>query len=304
MKKFGEAIAEWMVANKKNSIKPSSYDRLETSLTLMKRYSLYWLSIDEIDDRQIQKYLNDLVADGYALSTIKKQYHLLTDYITYANVRGIIDRPYHKVVVLPSRIAVHKKAKEIVAYSVEEQERLNDIFDSLERPAYLAAILMEETGMRIGEVLALGWNDIDWRRRAVSVNKTVVRLGNHRKSYIQNEPKSYTSKRTIPLSKRAFRVLSEVKLRNNSDFVVHDDRGDPLSYEAVRWQITKACEQVDVPYRGQHAFRHTFATNCYNRGCDVKILSKLLGHSDVTITYNTYIHLFGDALEEMRNIID
>ena len=52
-----------------------------------------------------------------------------------------------------------------------------------------------------------------------------------------------------------------------------------------------------------HVFRHTFATNCYYRGCDVKILSKLLGHSSVTVTYNTYIHLFGDALEEMRAVL-
>lgn len=59
------------------------------------------------------------------------------------------------------------------------------------------------------------------------------------------------------------------------------------------------------PYNGHgnHALRHTCATNCYNRGCDVKILSKLLGHADVSITYNIYIHLYGDALEEMRSVI-
>ena len=67
--------------------------------------------------------------------------------------------------------------------------------------------------------------------------------------------------------------------------------------------INKACDLAGVKYLGQHVFRHTFATNCYARGCDVKVLSKLLGHSDVTITYNTYIHLFGDALEEMRKVI-
>ena len=62
-------------------------------------------------------------------------------------------------------------------------------------------------------------------------------------------------------------------------------------------------KQPFLPYLGMHAFRHTFATNCYERGCDVKILSKLLGHSDVAITYNIYIHLYGDALEEMRRVV-
>ena len=71
----------------------------------------------------------------------------------------------------------------------------------------------------------------------------------------------------------------------------------------MRYQIQLACAQVNVPYLGQHVFRHTFATNCYERGCDVKILPKLLGHADVTVTYNVYIHLFGDALEEMRSVV-
>ncbi|MBQ7850102.1 MAG: tyrosine-type recombinase/integrase [Clostridia bacterium] len=76
-----------------------------------------------------------------------------------------------------------------------------------------------------------------------------------------------------------------------------------LSYEAIRYQINHACADAGVSYKGQHAFRHTFATNCYKKGADVKILSKLLGHSDVSITFNVYIHLFGDALEEMRSVI-
>ena len=82
-----------------------------------------------------------------------------------------------------------------------------------------------------------------------------------------------------------------------------DRYGEPLTYEAVRYQIQFACAKANLPYLGMHVFRHTFATNCYNRGCDVKILSKLLGHADVAITYNTYIHLYGDALEEMRKVI-
>ena len=57
----------------------------------------------------------------------------------------------------------------------------------------------------------------------------------------------------------------------------------------------KAC----VPYRGEHVFRHTFATNCYHKGVDVKILSRLLGHADVNITYNIYVHLYGDGFDEM-----
>ena len=70
-------------------------------------------------------------------------------------------------------------------------------------------------------------------------------------------------------------------------------------YEALRWQTKCACRDAGIQYRGEHVFRHTFATNCYYKGMDIKILSRLLGHADVNITYNIYVHLYGDGFEEM-----
>ena len=72
-----------------------------------------------------------------------------------------------------------------------------------------------------------------------------------------------------------------------------------VTCEALRWQTKCACRDAGIEYRGEHVFRHTFATNCYYKGMDIKILSHLLGHADVNITYNVYIHLFGDGFEEM-----
>lgn len=304
MKIFRDCVSEWMVNYKKHSVKAATYDRLETSFILMDRYKIAWLPIDQIDSDYMQEYVNSLVEDGYSLSTIKKQFHLITAFMDHANVKGIIDRPYHKGVKLPSRSIVKKCKKEVVAYDATEQEKLRAVLMSLEKPSYAAAILMMETGMRIGEVLALSWDDINFKRRFVDIRKTFVRIGNHRKSYIQNEAKSYSSNRPVPLSSRALDLLERLRLnQNGSEFVICNDNGDPLTYEAVRWQIKKACEEAGVPYYGQHVFRHTFATNCYYRGCDVKKLSKLLGHADVNVTYNVYIHLFGDDLEDMRSVV-
>ena len=71
------------------------------------------------------------------------------------------------------------------------------------------------------------------------------------------------------------------------------------AYEALRWKTKCACRDAGVQYRGEHVFRHTFATNCYYKGMDIKILSRLLGHADVNITYNIYVHLYGDGFDEM-----
>ena len=62
-------------------------------------------------------------------------------------------------------------------------------------------------------------------------------------------------------------------------------------------------KQGGIEFRGEHVFRHTFATNCYHKGIDVKILSRLLGHADVNVTYNTYVHLYGDGFDEMYSAL-
>lgn len=305
MKNLHEAIYEWLVSYKKNSVKASTYDRLMVSLDLMDKYQISEMPIDVLDVSDLQSYVNRLVDDGYALTTIKKQMHLIGGWVSHANLMGFINRPIHKGVKLPSESSVKKHKKEVIAYTHEEQESLKRVLYRGDSMAWYAAVMMMETGMRVGEVLALCWSDIDWRRRAVRINKTVVRLGDSRRCYVQKGAKSYTSNRTIPLSTEAFDLLTFLKETNSSlsDYIFHNKSGDFLSYETLRWWVRKACEEAGVPYYGQHVFRHTFATNCYENGCDVKVLSKFLGHSDVTITYNVYIHLFGDALEEMRLIV-
>ena len=167
---------------------------------------------------------------------------------------------------------------------------------------------MLEAGLRIGEVLALRWEDVLWNRKALIVRRTLIRMSSETGiTYVQDSPKSKTSRRTIPLSQRAIEVLQKINNRLSTSegyiFAREDDSSLPYSYSSVEFHIKRLCKDLGIAYRGMHAFRHTFATNCYERGCDVKILSKLLGHADVAITYNIYIHLYGDALEEMRKVL-
>lgn len=299
-------IEEWMVEYKKTSVKPSTYDRLVGSLALMDRYPISTIMTDKLQVVDIQRYINKLLEDGYALTTIKKQLHLISGFIEHANLLGLLSRPLHKGVKLPSEATVKKHRKQVIAYTRDEQDALRQILMRNDNVAYNAVLIMLETGMRVGEVLALSWSDIDWKRRAVRINKTVVHVVHKKRSYIQNSAKSYSSNRTIPLSREALDILKRMKENEDvfSNVIFHDRNGDMLSYEKLRWWTQKACDEAGVSYYGQHVFRHTFATNCYEKGCDVKMLSRLLGHADVTITYNVYIHLFGDALEEMRSVVD
>ena len=305
MKNLAEAIEDWMVSYKKTSVKAATYDRMLYMLYQLEHYAISKVIVDKLTSLDIQNYVNELVEDGYSLSTIKKQFHLISEFVTYANLNDIILKPLHKGVKLPSESIVKKRKREVMAYDKEEQERLMKFLMLGRHPAHLSAALMMETGLRIGEVLALTWDNVDWNRKCLRVCKTIVLLGDSRHSFVQSGAKSFTSNRVIPLSATAYEILRMLRYNDDSElgYVFHNMRGEYLSYETVRYQIQKICSEANVPYLGQHVFRHTFATNCYNKGCDVKVLSKFLGHSDVTTTYNIYIHLFGDALEEMRSIV-
>lgn len=304
--KLGTAILKWLNDYQKMLVKAATFDRLLVSHSMLSRYPIAEIDICELTTQDVQDYLGTLVDDGYALTTIKKQKALVSSYLRFAFSQGLIFRPIYEVVRLPSKSLVKKPAREIEVYEIEEQQRLLDIFQSSSDPAYGAAILMLEAGLRVGEALALTWDDIDWRRKAVSIAKTLVRIPSTNQMIVQKGAKSHTSNRIVPLNDIAIDALRRVDKQSSSHgYIFCDDRRPefPLTFDQLRWRLKIACRDAEVDYRGNHVFRHTFATNCYNRGCDVKILSKLLGHADTSITYNIYIHLFGDALEEMRNVV-
>lgn len=300
-----EGIRQWMDTYKKNSVKPTTFDRLETSYNALLKDPISNMFVEELKTTDIQNYINRMIAAEYALSTIRKQYHLIGAYLKYACIEGVLARPIYNGVKLPTQSVVKKKKKEVYGYDKNEQMQLMKVLRTLERTGYGAAILMMESGLRVGECLALKWEDILWERKAISVNKTLIRITNKNRMTVQEGAKSFTSNRTIPISSLAYKLLEQLsqKAETLNGYIFAGADGKPISYEAMRYQIKLACAAAEVPYKGQHAFRHTFATNCYNRGADVKVLSKLLGHSDVSITFNVYIHLYGDGLEEMRSVV-
>ena len=296
---LADYINEWMHTFKSYTVKQSTYDRLLTSVRALEGYQIASMPICLITSTHIQKYVNELATSGYGLSTIKKQMRIVTAPLKQAAVLHQIPANPAVGIKLPARCSVQKTQQQAEAYSPEEQEALLRVLNTHSRPGFAAIILMMETGLRVGEALALQWKDIQISRKRLIVRATVVRLANKKQSFVQDCAKSESSNRTIPLTPKAVFLLSALARQSNSEWVFVGNDGERLSYEALRWQTKCACRDAGIQYRGEHVFRHTFATNCYYKGMDIKILSKLLGHADVNITYNIYVHLYGDGFEEM-----
>ena len=303
-----KAMEVWLYKYKKNNVKEATFDRLVTSFNMMRHYPIAYIRIADLITDDVQNYINTLLADGYAYTTIKKQFNLITAFIKFLLGESIAVRPVYLNVTLPIAENVKKPKRDVVTYNKLEQARLTKAINEYEDPSAVAVLLMLENGLRSGEVLALFWEDIDWDRRAVMIHRTLVYPASRKKGFIQDSAKSKASKRTIPLSAKAMAALEDLltKVDSPTGLIFRSVKfpDESIGYNALRNHIKRLCVKAKIEYRGMHIFRHTFATNCYYKGCEIKKLSRLLGHASVTITYNTYIHLYGDALEELRSIVE
>jgi integrase len=292
-------IDTWLTVFKSKTVKAASFERLKQSRNSLMPYPIAKMAIGEIGFFDVQLYVNSLVEAGYSMSSLKKQLLIVTAPLKQAAAMKIISCDPSVGVQLPIADAVQKKAREINAYAKPEQKAMADLVSAnKDNTGYIAALFMLETGIRSGELLALKWSDVDISQCKLRIHATIVNPMSDKKSVYQDSPKSASSKRTIPLTPKALILLKTLQLRRTTEWVFEQD-GKRYTYKKLMYQTKKLCSESGVPYYGEHAFRHTFATNCYYKGIDVKILSKLLGHSSVQVTYNTYIHLYGDGFDTM-----
>lgn len=294
-------ISLWLELFKKNNVKNATYERLIQSNESLGRYSIGQEKVYEVTPFDVQYYINQIKDEDYSFSTIKKQLELLKASLRKAVKLKLISENPAEDIELPNSKTT-KKPKDICAYDKKEQEKLQKyINEHLDDFSVLCVGFMIETGLRSGEALSLKWENVDLGKHKCHICSTLVNPHIPSKSYVQDTPKTDSSIRTIPLTVRAEYILKSLKTNSSSEFIFgsKNNRYEWLEYPVLIRSIKKMCKESRVPYRGAHVFRHTFATNCYYKGIDIKILSKLLGHSDVKVTYNTYINLYGDGFDDM-----
>ena len=296
---LSEFVTLWLELFKKNEVKPATLERLATSNEMLARFDIGVMPISEITPFDVQRYMNELIECLYSYSTIKKQFELVNASLKKAASLHIIPENPVAMLSVPNKKMVKKKAREIKAYDEKEQERIQRVIAAnTGNNRFLCIAFLIETGLRAGEALALKWSDINIETHKCRVHATIGNPRDPRKSYVQDTPKTDASIRTVPLTKRATAILNTLRARSTCDFVfeLYERR---MEYPELIWGTKRLCLMANVPYSGVHVFRHTFATNCYYKGIDVKILSKLLGHSDVKVTLNTYINLYGDGFDDL-----
>ena len=184
------------------------------------------------------------------------------------------------------------KPKEKELIGKDEQLILNRYLTANPTASNIGILLSAATGIRIGELCALKWSDIDLKKRSLTVRNTVQRIknigGNTRTKLIVTSPKSNSSAREIPLPDFIIPLLSDLKA-NGEYYLLSGTRGI-VEPRTMQYRFERILSDLKLSKVSFHSLRHRFATNCIELGFDVKTLSEILGHSSVEITLNRYVH--------------
>ena len=193
------------------------------------------------------------------------------------------------------------KEKQVDCFSVSEQKKIENYILQSSKDKLFGIVLCLYTGLRIGELLALTWSDIDFGKGLLFVSKT-CHDGNDGAQHIRitDSPKTVNSRRVIPLPKQILPLLKALKKRSQCEYIVAD--GDkPVFVRSYQRTFELLLKKLHILHKGFHSLRHTFATRAIECGIDVKTLAELLGHKNATITLNRYAHSLLEHKVDMMN---
>lgn len=285
--KYKDYIYEWLL-NKKVYIKESSYanySNLVFNYIIPKIGELY---LENINNKIIQDYILELYNNGLSIKTIKDIVSVIKNSLYKAFNENKI-----KVFRLRFNYPKDNFIKNIYVLSRDEQNKIiNYVFDNINNKT-IGILLSLFLGVRIGELCALKWKDIDFKNNMLNINKTIQRIYikdkclNTSKIIITN-PKTFKAIRNIPINKDLLEILKTLK-SNNDNYILSGTNKyiEPRSY---RMYFNNVLKIINVEHFNFHSLRHTFATNCVQLGIDYKTVSELLGHSSINITLNLYVH--------------
>ena len=291
--KYSDWLQEWL----KNCVAPSCKTRTTEKYAQICRLHIEPMlgeyDMEDLTAFRLQGFVTELIkmrksdnGQTYSpnfvnliISVLKASIHSAFEYdITSVNESVKIHRP--RVI-----------QKNIECFTIAEQHKIEHAVLAHKHHKMLGILLCLYTGLRIGKLLSLTWDDIDFESGILKVNKSChdgTIDGRHCR--IIDTPKTPAANRFIPLPKQLLPIIKEWHKCSNSNFIVCDCNDKPCLVRSYQNSFAILLRSLNIPHKGFHTLRHTFATRALECGIDVKTLAEILGHKNATITLNRYAH--------------
>ena len=302
--KFSEVLISWLNAN---------HIRLKGSTINKYQYMIESHILPELGNRRVStitsSVVNEFIArklkDGQlngsgslSAAYVKTISVIIEAALKYAIAEGMcsqLKNPIYKPSI---------SKKELKILTPDDQLYFEKLLIAEKSEVSLGTIIALHTGMRIGEVCALMWDDIDLENDIIHVRHTIARVksmdGDNKTKLIIDTPKTISSTRDIPISSSLKPILMAAINNKKSMFVVSDNDSF-VGTRTFEYRYKQMLKRNNIREFNFHTIRHTFATRCVEVGVDIKTLSEILGHSNVSTTLNTYVH---PSMEIKRNQIE
>lgn len=300
---FEDVLDKWLV-QMSIRIKKSTLYKYETIIKNHIKPYLGKKNISELTSDELNTFISQKLCSGrmktsseLSPSYVRTMAIILNSVMKYAMRENIIS---HKEMYISKPVT---SKKELIILNQNEQKILELYLLTNISEKNLAIMISLYTGLRIGEVCALQWKDVDLDNHIINIRNSVVRVSSKESSYLMlDEPKTLSSTRVIPIVPTLYQLLMQYK-KDNDIFVISGTT-EFMKPRTLEYHFKKTLKKCELKVVNYHALRHTFATNCIQMGVDVKSLSEILGHSNVSVTLNTYVHSSLEMKRQQLNKID
>lgn len=289
--KFGSIIESWF-SNKKGFVKEST---LSAYYNAIRKHILpYWgdMEIDKVRKNELQMFIGSRISGGLSPKSAKDINTIMRQIIMWANDEMGLNIDISLKVKFPRKSMVEQLQESV--YTKEDCAKFIAYFEQTKSLVALGVVTAIYTGLRIGEVSGLQFGDIDLSQNSLCVKRTVERIvdvDNGTTKMLVGLPKTPSSQRCIPLHTDLVQYLAPIKNFYHSHFYLLSGTDKPIEPRTFRNAYYRICKEIGItkPLKF-HALRHTCATLLIEAGNDVKNVSAVLGHSNVSTTLNIYTH--------------
>ncbi|MBO5156783.1 MAG: site-specific integrase [Prevotella sp.] len=245
---------------------------------------------DSLHEKEVQAFVLQKLEKGLSIKSVKDILIVLKMVMKFG-VKNEWMNYYEWDIKYPTTSA----SKELEVLSVAHHRAILNYIQSHFTFTGLGIYISLSTGLRIGEICALKWSDVNVADGTITVSRTIERIyiieGEKKHTeLVINTPKTQNSCRAIPMSKELLAMIKPLKKVVNDDFYVLTNDEHPTEPRTYRNYYNKLMAKLGIPKLKYHGLRHSFATRCIEAGCDYKTVSVLLGHSNISTTLNLYVH--------------